>query len=174
MRSVIYSLLLAGSFILASACGVSETSTPTATIPSGQKTTATPSPTPTQLPHTPSALEKVLAMTPASFAEMPLEFSDFAGTRTFRGYQGDSRIAAGICGRGKSPLRDPGHPQSALDRRWRANRAAQDVLLSLRPRYVVLHRFRTWKWPLLKSYIFQYGRALPGNTGGFKAAGVWI
>ena len=90
MRSVIYSLLLAGSFILASACGVSETSTPTATIPSGQKTTATPSPTPTQLPHTPSALEKVLAMTPASFAEMPLEFSDFAGTRTFRGYQGDS------------------------------------------------------------------------------------
>lgn len=72
MRSIIYSLLLAGSFILASACG------------------GAVSPTPTQTPRTPSALEKVLALTPASFADMPLEFSDFEGARTFLGYQGDA------------------------------------------------------------------------------------
>jgi len=71
--------------VLAAACGNTDTPTPTATA----TVPAIPTSTATQTPSIPSVLDKVLAATPASFADMPLEFSDFAGARTFRGYQGD-------------------------------------------------------------------------------------
>ncbi len=46
-------------------------------------------PSVTQIPKTPSAVERVLAATPLSFGSIPLEFSDFAGTRDAFNYQGD-------------------------------------------------------------------------------------
>ena len=65
--------------------------TPTATPMSPRPTPATRAipPTPTRAPRAPSAVDAVLAATPLSFASIPLEFSDFAGTRNAFNYQGD-------------------------------------------------------------------------------------
>jgi len=85
LRSVIYTLLLAGSLSLGAACGKADNPTPTATVPGGQDATATSSHTATQPPKEPTPLEIALSRVPLQYVGARLAFADYGAANSLIG-----------------------------------------------------------------------------------------